>query len=330
MATTTSEPGAPASRAGVGRRRTRAYGLQVACDLPLAGLPEAAQAAAARETVVRAVAETPSAGPLARLLERRGPGGAPDVTLDRRDSDGALLLWKAGAGSYLVAGDGASIDCAGAHVGGTDWQRFLLAQALPAAALLRGFEPLHAAAVTCDGRALAFTGPSGAGKTSLALALTLGGCGLLADDVLSLELVGDDVMAHPGPGLAEIRWATLDALSLHARGRLGRPLAVDERGLRCQVGADERARPLGALYRLELAPAERVPEIERISSPSPAMLLGSSFNFVVRTPARLKAQLYVHARIAGTVPVFRIAAPAGCRPELLAEHVREHAARHRG
>ena len=52
-----------------------------------------------------------------------------------------------------------------------EWQRFLIAQVLPFAAALHGLEVLHASAVTVAGRALALLGPSGAGKTSLALAL---------------------------------------------------------------------------------------------------------------------------------------------------------------
>lgn len=54
----------------------------------------------------------------------------------------------------------------------------------------RGWVPLHAAALACPGqgnRALLLTGPSGRGKTTAALGLTLAGWRLLADDLVFLR-----------------------------------------------------------------------------------------------------------------------------------------------
>jgi hypothetical protein len=60
-----------------------------------------------------------------------------------------------------------------------------------AVAALNGFFPLHASAVAHDGRAYAFTGPAGAGKSTLVAALGRAGFSQLCDDTLILDLSGD-------------------------------------------------------------------------------------------------------------------------------------------
>ncbi|MHA6784801.1 AAA family ATPase [Pseudonocardia saturnea] len=57
---------------------------------------------------------------------------------------------------------------------------------------------LHASAVEVDGRALAFVGASGMGKSTLAAALCREGYGLVSDDVLRADLAGTGARVHPG------------------------------------------------------------------------------------------------------------------------------------
>lgn len=63
-----------------------------------------------------------------------------------------------------------------------------------AVAWLNGLVPIHASAVTHEGRIHAFTGPSGAGKSTLCAALAQRGLPVFADDVLVLDLSDP---AHP-------------------------------------------------------------------------------------------------------------------------------------
>lgn len=68
-----------------------------------------------------------------------------------------------------------------------------------AIAALNGLLPLHASAVAAGGRAYAFTGPAGAGKSTLAAAL--GGLGLpmMCDDTLLVDPLGPDpLVCLPG------------------------------------------------------------------------------------------------------------------------------------
>ncbi len=67
---------------------------------------------------------------------------------------------------------------------------------------------LHATAVAIDGAAVLLRGPSGSGKSDLALRLIDGGAQLIADDQTVLRRVGGRVLAGAPPaiaGLIEIR-----------------------------------------------------------------------------------------------------------------------------
>lgn len=54
---------------------------------------------------------------------------------------------------------------------------------------------LHASTVVIDGRAVAFTGPAGSGKTAMAFAMMARGARLLADDVTWVRKVDEGLMA---------------------------------------------------------------------------------------------------------------------------------------
>lgn len=67
---------------------------------------------------------------------------------------------------------------------------------------LRGMFTLHASAVAKDGKAIAFVGPKGAGKSTTVAYFCSRGYSLLTDDLLALRTADDYVTAYPGfPGL---------------------------------------------------------------------------------------------------------------------------------
>ena len=64
---------------------------------------------------------------------------------------------------------------------------------------------LHASAVHVDGRALAFVGSSGMGKSTVSAALCEAGCDLVSDDLLRVDRSGDTLLVHPGGTESRLR-----------------------------------------------------------------------------------------------------------------------------
>jgi hypothetical protein len=209
-----------------------AFGLEIESETPLPFLADAGAGAAA-----------PAAGRPLRVTYSEEPPEWPEgaqLISDERGLDGAVIFQIETAaagyriqgpayGTSILAGDGSAITGSPGEEGFEGWQRLLVAQALPFAAVLQGLEVLHAGAVVVDGEAVALSGPSGSGKTSLALALERRGAELLADDVLAVEPAGEELLAHPGAPIAGIDLAEAERLGAQGRGERPGVLAVNAR-----------------------------------------------------------------------------------------------------
>lgn len=79
------------------------------------------------------------------------------------------------------------------------FQTYILGRVFSFALVKMGFEPLHAATVVVDGKAVAFLGASTFGKSSLATCFVASGYPLLTDDTLRLEERDGHYVAFPGP-----------------------------------------------------------------------------------------------------------------------------------
>lgn len=70
------------------------------------------------------------------------------------------------------------------------------------------FQTIHASCVAIDGRGVLLVGPSGVGKSDVALRLIDAGAELVSDDQTMLRLDGETIIAGPPPaiaGLLEVR-----------------------------------------------------------------------------------------------------------------------------
>jgi hypothetical protein len=259
-----------------------------------------------------------------RLLEEEFEGSRATRTVDY-DAELGYRLYARYFGLALISPDGERTLCAPPGVAAWRWQRFLVGRVLPWVALLRGREVFHASAVRVGDRAIAFAGPTGGGKTSLALRLVLRGAGFLTDDVLALEARADgSVMAHPGASILSVRPGEKAALGRGDLRRLGRVLGISGK---TYVALDRESDPLplGGLYFLTPRPGEGT-RVEPAGVDTRA-LLGSSFVVSVSTPARLARQLDVCARLAEAVPLFRAHVDPADGSDALATTVLDHARR---
>ena len=235
------------------------------------------------------------------------------IELERlRTSDGDVRLCQGSGGDLLldagelavchVSSDGRRITCATPDPDAAPFRRLLLDTVLGTAALCRGYEGLHAAAVL-DGRERLVAITAGPGKSTLAAELIFRGATLFADDLLFLARG----LAHPGPAL----------MNLPAQAPpLGRPLARigDEHWVEVERPGIA-PRPLWLLVILERTHA--VDEIDCRPEPSPVPLLAAALDSGTE-PGRRWRRLEALAAMARDVHVLRLRAPTGATPAALA------------
>lgn len=209
---------------------------------------------------------------------RSEPAGAPFLHVLRLAS--GYLLRFADMADFEVSSEGDRIRCRPVPALPPETMRHLLLdQVIPRALSLRGRLVLHASAVAVEGVAIAFLGPTGQGKSSLATSFARAGFPLLADDTVVLQpLEGGAVAAVPSyPGVR--LWAE-DVAALLGEGAPAAPVAHYTSKLRVGRGLGFRfARdplPLGRLYVLdpvEVPDTCTQPVIERPTLPQALVLL---------------------------------------------------------
>jgi hypothetical protein len=284
-----------ADAATLGRRHGRAFGLDLYARFDVSGLPPRAAC--------------------------QPDGGTPCVVLDLADRgelsapEGSYLLDAKGYGAFLVSADGTRVVCAPEEEEEPwRWQRYLVGQVLPLVAVLHGFEVFHASVVSLGGDAFAFVGPSRAGKSTIAAALMARGARLVADDVLVVHPGDEPPLAWPGFGLTSLRYDALRLLPSGIADQLGPPVGADADAVRIAVDVAPVQLRLAGIYFLERAARPGLPLLDDVVPLPARLLLGASYNLLVRTPERRIRHLDVCARLAGAVPASRIAMHPGVRP----------------
>lgn len=284
--------------------------------------------------------EHAAAGPTGRPLQvvlAAEPATAPawpqggEVVCDQREHDGAVafrieahpeagyLIWGPAYGRQILSGEGTRAVCIPEGHPAEAWQRLLIAQTLPFAAVLQGLEVFHASAVVVAGRALAFVGPSHAGKTSVALELCRRGARFLADDVLAVERVGERLLGHPGTPVAGLDHAEAQRLERTGEPPSEQVVAVNARERIVRVHPVAAPAPLAAVFILDRRPDG--PAEPRFEAAADArLLLAATFNSVLTGAQRLREQLEVCA-LAARHRVERVLAGPGVSAAQLAAAV---------
>lgn len=315
----------PSDRPEVSRPwRSRAFGLELELDFPAPGLPPLARGAAAETSVSLASPQAISdrwraSAPEVLLDERFEPDGPPARSIEYDPQLGHRLHARH-FGTALIEPGAAHVLCSPPDVDPWSWQRFLIGRVLPWASVLRGHECFHASAVAVDGRVVAISGQTGAGKTTLATEMMMRGLPLVSDDVLAIDSSHDGPVAHPGAAIVALRE---DAHTRIVERIEGIGTVLGESG-KIYLAADrvESALPLGAFYLLERSDVDS-PRV--IASAEPRQLLASTFVSAIATPSRLVRLLDVAAAMASAQLVRRVLVPERIEPERLVDHLLEDA-----
>ncbi len=295
-------------RTGRGLYRYQALGAVVATDLPVSDLPPAERAAPAAVTVRRATDPLPQ--PRERVREVVDDVGEPLIRVwDEREG---LIYWARGVGRFWIHPSGREVRhrlVAGARR--ADVEHLLAGPVLGLALQLQGRVILHASAVVTGQGAVAFCGPHGIGKSTLAAAFTRAGYPMLTDDMLPLTWGPEGVRAlHSLPRL-KLWQDSLTALG-EEPDRFGLVVSwLDKR--RLTVGREwgrtwTEPVPLCAVYVLDPHPDRDRPVAFEAVAPIDAvfLLLANMYMAELLRGARAAHALTAAADLVATVPVRRV------------------------
>lgn len=183
-----------------------------------------------------------------------------------------------------------------------------LEQALPLWLSLLGRPCLHASAVVWgegdSARIIAFAGRSRSGKSTLATSLA-GAGGLISDDCLVMEVVGERVLAHPSH--RAVRLLGDSAQALFASPTAGE-LSADGAKRRLDVHGASRTLPLARIYMLE--PAFAAARVSPLGArDAVARLATHFFRIDPEDHSRLPGELDLLEKVAARTTIARLEVP---------------------
>ena len=226
-----------------------AFALTIASEIPLPDLPPGSGAADIKISI-GVLAPTPL------------PSDSWTVIAGPADVRG----WIPGAGAFRVTGGREIIV---APIADGDERTLQLAIVGPLLGVIlsqRSSFVIHASTVVIGGCAVAFCGPSGRGKSTLAAALLRAGNPLLADDMTVVDTSGGFPLVRPGFPRIKL-WPDSAAALNHDIGKL--PLLHPERtkrSLRVPARFHADTVPLRRCYLLEDAATESIAELSPTQS----------------------------------------------------------------
>jgi hypothetical protein len=267
------------------------FGLVIASEIELAELEEA----------------PPGAAPDAWV--RRGAVTLPDGEPGYSAAGEGTLLTIPRVGRYFISGGREIVVDPAAGASERNVRLFLLGSAFGALLHQRGLLPLHANAIEIDGRAFAFCGHSGAGKSTVAAWFHDRGHRILADDVCVIGFdEGGRALAFPGIPRLRLWKEALEASGREA-GAFNRSFDdLDKYDVPTERRTPPRPLPLGAIYLLRRAEEGAAPaEIKRqIGVDAVETLVSNTYRGgYLRTIGRTGAHLAACLAVARAVPVFR-------------------------
>ena len=250
--------------------------------------------------------------------------GSPDVIIERGEIpeakgakpglnavDGALLFIIPEVATFRIASGSHIIVDPEPGVAERNVALYLLGSAFGALLHQRGLLPLHANGIDIGGRAVAFMGPSRAGKSTLAAWFQRKGCSIIADDVCVIGFHGDGT-PYAIPGLPRLRlWAeALDHLR-HDYSGLERSYFGAEQVEKYDVPIDEKSVatenvPVAAIYLLDQAEEASIERLEGADAAAGVFANTYRGTFLPATGGEQR-HWAAATQLVRSVPVFRAA-----------------------
>ena len=189
--------------------------------------------------------------------------------------------------------------------------------------LQRSHLVLHASAACVEGKAAAFLGMPGAGKSSMAAALYQSGHTILVDDVTAVDLKTDPTSIVPAFPQIKLAIAAAESLGIDTRKLILLDEDEEKRGLRFTDRFLSANQPLSKIYSLTdqgdqpfqpISPQAAILELIRNSYPTRFAQAGGAEHFLQCS------------ELAKNVPVFRLKKPKTAKDltafaALLADHI---------
>jgi hypothetical protein len=217
--------------------------------------------------------------------------------------DGQYWIWQPEVGGVRFTADRAELFYL--PLSGTDrgWFQHLVTRSwLPAIYPIWQRQVLHASAVSSSrGEVIAFSGPSGAGKTTTAYALSKRSTWtMVSDDTLAFSCLesGEPVALHPLRNVARLRQSTAE--------HFGKDQATEEPfdwppialGLKCVYALDARVNPRTTVQITPLGIGDSYP-----------LLLGQAHALSLNDPVHNQRLMRDYLTLAAQVPVFCLTYP---------------------
>lgn len=175
---------------------------------------------------------------------------------------------------------------------------------------LRGTTCLHASAVNIEGRAVAFVGAAGTGKSTTAAAFARRGFSVLSDDIVPLMERDDLFLVLPAyshlclwPDSVKMLYGSADALPRVNPNWEKRRLVLGERDTRFE----NHALPLGAIYILGNRRAISAPRVEQLClRPALLSLVADTYANKTLDRDRRAQEFALLGRLVARTPVRRV------------------------
>jgi hypothetical protein len=288
--------------------RHRAYGLSIACNLPLSGLPPDVSSDAPDIRVHLQSSQKFTALEYLYQSPYLDESGNPILTVQRLLEQGFSFQYCDGThfylnqtGSEVFASwpDGLTLD---------DATIYLFGPILGFILRLRGVVSLHASGVLVEGGAIGVVGPPGAWKSTTAAAFVRSGSRALTDDVFPLIDTAEGfcvLPSYPGirlwPESVQNLWGTADALPRLTMSWDKRYLSLENEA----YSSDFRPVPIAAIYLLgERIDDPTAPYLD--SPPSLVDLLANTYAGYAMSSEMRAHEFDVLARFMSSVPVRKV------------------------